>query len=197
MAISDTYTDADLILHYSNGDHDAFEVLYKRHFNQVFYFARRFLTDVQVAEDITTDTFLQAWNKRSNFENIHKFQGFLYTSTRNACLNILKQEQRKALKQPELIALLESDTEDSKEEQLLTANLMQYVYEAIEQLPAREKEIFKLAWLDGMDNESIARLLNISNQSVRNSKARALKTLRITVSQKGILALFLWQLGSL
>lgn len=196
MALPATYTSEELILHFSNGDHDAFEVLYRQHFNQVFYFARRFLPDVQAAEDVTTETFLLAWNKRGDFENIHKFQGFLYTSTRNACLNILKQEQRKTLKQPELIALLESDTENSKEAQLLTANLMQYVYEAIEELPAQEKKIFKLAYLDGLTNESIASIIGISNQSVRNSKARALKALRLNITQKGILTLFLWQLSN-
>jgi RNA polymerase sigma-70 factor (family 1) len=196
LALPATYTSEELILHFSNGDDGAFEILYRQHFNQVFYFARRFLPDVQAAEDVTTETFLLAWNNRTGFENIHKFQGFLYTSTRNACLNILKQEQRKTLKQPELIALLESDTATAKEDQLLTASLMQYVYEAIEELPAREKKIFRLAYLEGLTNDSIAAIVGISNQSVRNSKARALKTLRLNITQRGILTLFLWQFSS-
>ncbi|WEK34858.1 MAG: RNA polymerase sigma-70 factor [Candidatus Pseudobacter hemicellulosilyticus] len=197
MTEKNIYTNTELFTHFTNGDTAAFEQLYRQHFNQVFYFARRFLTNIQAAEDLTTEIFLKAWNKRADFENSHKFRGFLYTSTRNACLNILKQEQQRAAQQTELIALLERDNETAREEQLLTAQLMQYVYEAIEDLPQQERKIFKLAYLEGLSNDAIAAAIGISNQSVRNAKARALKTLRLQLAQQGgLLTLFFWQLSA-
>jgi RNA polymerase sigma-70 factor (family 1) len=180
----------------ASGSTSAFEKIYNLYFNSVFYFAKGFVKDPQEAQDITTETFFKCWEKREDFENIYKLQGFLYTTTRNACINAWRLGKIQAGLQSQLKQLLDRDDEDSKEEQLLTARIYQYIYEEIEKLPAQEKNVFKMAYLEGMTNEQIASKLNINNQSVRNYKARALKTMRIALSDKNIYHLILIWLAS-
>ena len=181
----------ELIHQLTKGDNAAFETIYNHYFNSVFYFAMRFVTNAQEAEDITTETFLKCWQKRTDFENIHKLQSFLYTTTRNACINALRSEKRQSEREKQLSYLLSREDEEGIKQQQLTAQIYQYIYEEIEKLPPQEKNIFKMAYIDGLSNEEIARQLNINNQSVRNYKTRALKSLRITLTGKNIYPLLI------
>jgi len=73
------------------------------------------------------------------------------------------------------------------------AELLQRIYEEIEKLPKKCRQVFKLAYLDGLSNEEIAELLHINYQSVKNQKVRALKILRLALN-KGFLAVILVRL---
>ena len=157
----------------------------------MFYFAKRFVTDGPTAEDITSETFIKLWNRHGDFENIYKLQSFLYTATRNACINTLRSEKRQSEKEKQLLYLIEQDSEEALAQQQLTAKIYQYIYEEIEKLPPQEQKIFKLAYIDGLSNEEIALQLGINNQSVRNSKTRALKTMRLMLADKDIYKLLL------
>jgi RNA polymerase sigma-70 factor (ECF subfamily) len=68
---------------------------------------------------------------------------------------------------------------------------MQRIYEEIEKLPKKCRQVFKLAYMDGLGNEEIANLLNITYQTVKNQKVRALKILRLALLHKGLLAAIL------
>jgi RNA polymerase sigma-70 factor (ECF subfamily) len=185
-----------LIRQLANGSTSAFETIYNFYFNYVFYFAQKFIKDPQEAEDITTDTFFKCWQKRGDFENIYKLQAFLFITTKNACINAWRSEKRQSDLEQGLKYLLDREDEDAKEQQLLTARIYQYIYEEIEKLPPQEKNIFKMAYIDGLSNDEIASKLNINNLSVRNYKARALKTLRIALAEKNIYHVLLIWLAS-
>jgi len=49
----------------AGGDHDAFARIFDRHADQVFRFSRRRVGDTAVAEDITSQVFLETWRRRS------------------------------------------------------------------------------------------------------------------------------------
>jgi len=181
----------ELIRPLAEGSNRAFETIYNHYFNSIFYLAMRFVTDAQEAEDITTETFLKCWQKRTDFENIYKLQSFLYTATRNACVNAFRLEKLQSEREKQLSYLLSREDEEGVKQQQLTAQIYQYIYEEIEKLPPQEKNIFKLAYIDGLSNEEIAVHLGINNQSVRNYKARSLKTLRINLTGKDIYAVLL------
>ena len=52
------------------------------------------------------------------------------------------------------------------------------IYAIVEKLPPKRKEIFKLRYFDGMNNQAIAEQLNISTNTVREHLARARKFLK-------------------
>ncbi len=180
------YNESELIRELADGNPLAFKVIFDRYFISGFYFAKHFVTHTQAAEDITTETFLKCWEKCSDFENIHKLQSFLHINTRNACINALHSEKRQTESEKQLSYLLTHTGKEGMKQQELTARIYQYVYEEIEKLPAQEKNIFKLAYIDGLSNEEIARQLGINNQSVRNYKTRPLKTMRMVPAVKDI-----------
>ncbi len=174
-----------------------FEVLYNQQFTAVFYFARRFVVEQQAAEDITSEAFLKLWLRLNDFTNVSAMRSFLYTVTKNACLNYLRNSRRHTAENEKIAYLLEQNDESSLATEKLNADIWQHIYNAIENLSPQLKNVFKMAYVEGLSNEEIAVNLGINNQSVRNDKARALKQIRLTVLEKKLYSHFFFCLAIL
>jgi RNA polymerase sigma-70 factor (family 1) len=181
----------ELINQFKKGSKKAFEAIYNNHYVFTYQFAKRFVSNAQDAEDITTEVFLKLWGRHEDFDRYEKIVAFLYISTRNACLNHLRNEKRQLTGQKELLYLLEDETGQYLEQQQITARIYQYILSEIDKLPRQLKKVFTLAYIEGRSNEEIAETLKINNQSVRNHKARALKLLRIALMEQGLLEIFI------
>ena len=132
------------------------------------------------------ETFRKFWQLRANFETLPNIKAFLYITTRNACLNYLRDLKLRSQKDQDLLYLLSQDREEGGfPEDQYQAELMQRIYEEIEKLPRKCRQVFKLAYMEGLGNEEIANLLHINYQSVKNQKVRALKILRLALLNKG------------
>jgi len=184
------YTEPELLQQIANGSREAFEIIYKRNFISVYYFAKRFVADKQAAEDITTETFLKLWERLRNFNNLQSIRSFLFTSVKNACINYNRSDKRANARNEEFNYLSSVANDDEPADEDITGKVYQYIFDEIEKLPAQLKKVFKMAYLEGMSNEAIAQALDINNQSVRNHKARALKVLRGILSDKDVYAYF-------
>lgn len=175
------------------GNKKAFEWLYDQQYITVFMFARRFVTDQQAAEDITTEVFLKLWDRLTDFDSLPAIQSFLHVSTRNACLNYIRNRSRQSVQQQRWEYLLQQDEEEVLAQQQLQADIYRHVYDEIEKLSPQLKTVFRLAYIEGLSNEEIADRLGINNQSVRNDKSRALKQIRMAMMDKNIYGVFiLW-----
>jgi RNA polymerase sigma-70 factor (family 1) len=187
-----SYSEPELLHAIASGDKDAFAVIYQQHFAAAYHFAKRFVTDTQTAEDITTEAFVKLWERFSQFSSLSGIKSFLFTSIKNACINHARSAKRTTKRESEFTYLLNGHDEPQEN---ITGEVYQHIYNEIEKLPSQEKRVFKMAYLEGLSNEAIAQELGINNQSVRNHKTRALKTLRNTLSEKDLYALFMLLIG--
>jgi RNA polymerase sigma-70 factor (ECF subfamily) len=192
------YNESELLFSLHKGNKKAFESLYNDSYIRVLYFAKRFVTDQQVAEDITTDVFLKLWDRIEEFSSIAAIKSFLQTSTRNACLNHLRNVARRSAKHKELEEILIQENQEKIAIQELTGEIYEHIYQEIDKLPPRLKKVFKLAYIDGLSNDDIAIELGINYQSVRNDKSAALKAIRKTMIDKGMIGvLIIWLLQNI
>jgi RNA polymerase sigma-70 factor (family 1) len=182
----DSPDEKTLLQQVAKGNKKAFETIYNRHYISIFYFARRFVADQKAAEDITTETFLKLWERRAHFSGQEGIRAFLHTAAKNACLNHLRSETRQSTHHRELAYLLNQAGAAELDEQQITARIYQYIYTEIEKLPAQVKKVFKMAYIEGLSNQEIADRLEINNQSVRNHKANALRSLRVALWDKDL-----------
>jgi RNA polymerase sigma-70 factor (ECF subfamily) len=171
-------------------DQKAYEEVYNQHYLSVFRFAKKFVDNRAAAEDITTDVFTKLWSKRVDFSETSGVRSFLFTATRNACLNYLRDEQRHTEIQEELAQLLSPQTENDLLREQIKEKVYQYIQEEIEKLPAKMKTILQLH-LQGIKNEEIGKKLDISEKTVRNLKTEAIKLLKIAVLNNELLLLLL------
>src|SRR5882762_10309268 len=146
----------ELISQFNRGNSRAYTTIYHLCAPSTYYFAKRFVDDRGVAEDITADTFIKLFRLHANFDNLTNIQAFLRITVRNACLNYLRDLKSKNRQKEDLLYLLTQHEENELAEDEYQAKLMQRINEEIEKLPKKCQHVFKLAYLEEMGNEEIA-----------------------------------------
>lgn len=156
----------------------AYHYLIRIYFPVLCHFVERIINDnSQSAEDIVTESFLKLWERRSQFDSFDHIRKFLYVSAKNACLNYLRSRQREKSRH-EVFSQNYWVSDDTLFEEVIHAELLASVREAIDALPPKMREIFILSYIRQMSNQEISEKLKISNQTVRNQKAKALSALK-------------------
>ncbi len=184
----------DLVEQFKRGNKKAFTAIYEKWYGAIFFFAKRLTNNTEVAADITSDSFYKLWQLHENFDSLPGIKAFLQVTTRNACLNYLRDTKYRDNARHELhyLASLEANEgmQDISEDER-KAQLIKLVYAAIGNLPRKCARIFQLSYLDGLKNTEIARQLNLSEQTVKNQKGRAIKLLKDLITRDVFLFL-LW-----
>jgi RNA polymerase sigma-70 factor (ECF subfamily) len=106
-------------------------------------------------------------------------QVYFYTVIKNACIDYIR---RNKLRNRIEHQILQSGTisENIIERKYQEAELVQQLYERINQLPDRMQQVFKLTYLDGYSRTEVAQMLNLSENTIRNTNAAAMKAIRMT-----------------
>jgi len=164
----------NFIIKLHSGDERVFKEIFKKYYLPVRSFAWRFVKDNDIAEDIVQDCFLNVWEKRLTFNVIAEIRNYLYTSTRNACLDHLKHEQ---IKQKHAIQLLTTASQEEEQEYILEEEVDALIHQAIGTLP-RQAQKMVIMTLNGDSNLEIAQKLNITVNTVKSTKLKAYQILR-------------------
>ena len=167
----------ELITLLRNGDESALEKIFHHTHAGLLHFASQFVKDRQAAEDYVAGSYVRIWIKRKDFTTLRAIKAFLYTAVRNACLNHIKQSNRHSICHREILYLADKES-DFLNDYGIKAELLQKLWEDVEQLPEARKKIFKMYFAEGLSSFEIAEHLQISVDTVRVQKARALHTLR-------------------
>ncbi len=158
-------------------DQLAYEELFYRYARRLQQFAYSICHHREAAEEIVLDVFMRVWMKRKTLDHIQNLKLYLYIATRNHSLNYNRGEQRFSSMQLDELVTEPASLLPDPDELLRSAELNQQIQEAIGQLPAQCKVIFKLAKEDGLKHKEIAELLHIQPKTVENQLAIALKKL--------------------
>jgi RNA polymerase sigma-70 factor (ECF subfamily) len=156
---------------------ETFAEVYNRYYDQLVFFARKFLFDPLVAEDVVTDLFLKFWQKQDQFNSPYAIKTFLYISARNACINH-NQRYRKQARVKVDLRILADELEESILHSITRQEILRDVYSSVESLPVQCRKVILLSYLGGLSNKQIARHLQLSVHTVKNQKMRGIQLVR-------------------
>jgi RNA polymerase sigma-70 factor, ECF subfamily len=161
----DNRSDEALIAAVNHGDTAAFETLYYRYRDWVVHTAFRFTGDRDLALDVLQETFLYFSKKFPGFRLTAKLTTFLYPAVRNHSIAARRKNERfvSAAELPENVA---ASTPEGG------------LHEVLAKLPAEQREVLLLRFVDGMSMEEIAAALKIPAGTVKSRLHYSLKTLR-------------------
>lgn len=169
--------DLQLMMRVKAGDTQAFNALMSRHEATVVNLVYRFTGNREIAPDLAQDVFLRLYRASGRFEPRAKFFTFLYRVTLNVCRNHGSKSSRKqALSLDEGPAGQARELVDpfgSAEEQVSRRELSDVVREAVDALPAQQREAVILQRFQGLAYEEIADRLNLSIPAVKSRIHRA------------------------
>lgn len=168
----------------SQGDPGAFRTLFAAYFPILCRFAEKYLGDVAMAEDVVQETFIKVWKTKGTYATAPELKGFLYTVTRNGCLNVLRSREREDARHKAAAAFPE-------EEEVAGLEHLAAIYVLVAGMPDKMREVFLLSFEQGLSIGQIARKMDISLKTVRNQKYKSLQLLRRHLGGQALSWLFL------
>ena len=160
-----------------------YNLLFKRLYPGLMFYANRFL-DEDEAEDVVQDVFVELWKRRDSMEIGEQIQAFLYRAVYTRSLNVLKHRNIES----GYIAIVEEINQkrvefyqpDNNEviRRIEDRELRKEIHDAINELPDKCKEVFKLSYLHDMKNREIADAMGVSLRTIEAHMYKALKYLR-------------------
>lgn len=158
-------------------DKPAFESLFRSFFPGLVLFARKYLPDQDTASEIVHNVFLNLWEKRDSIDTSSSLKSYLFTSVHNRCLNFIR-DQKKFDRDETLLQRLDSNEFIDASDRLEEQELEQRIYDALQALPEKCREVFSLNRFEGLKYSEIAEKLDISVKTVETQMSKALRILR-------------------
>ncbi|WP_288207818.1 RNA polymerase sigma-70 factor [uncultured Parabacteroides sp.] len=165
-------------------DETAFRLLFERYSRRMFHLAYYFLHSRESSEEVVLDVFTNIWNKRASLSHVKDPERYLYIAVKNQALHYLRRgyvQESDYLSLYEIELLPESNT---PEEKLLDTEYQTLIQKAIDSLPPKCQEVFRLVLADKLKNREIAELLGISEKTVNEHIAKAYKRISEYVNKQ-------------
>lgn len=156
---------------------EAFEEIFKKYWHVMLIQARAKLQSTEEAEEIVQSIFSTLWEKRASQE-ITNLSIYLQISVRNRVINRIRQKitQRKYWDYyKKFIPVANEETGDA----VLYNDLSESVQRAIQKLPRKSQQVFRLSRIEGQSTSEIARRLNLSEKAIQYHLTQSLKSLRL------------------
>jgi RNA polymerase sigma-70 factor, ECF subfamily len=172
--------DIELVERVQQGDKAAFDVLVLKYQQKVVNLISRFVSDHSECYDVAQDTFIKAYRALPNFRGDSQFYTWLYRIAANTAKNHLASKSRKTPNYSVDVDDAEHFSGESglkefttPENLMLTDEIKQTIYTAIEALPDDLKSAITLREIEGLSYEEIASVMDCPIGTVRSRIFRA------------------------
>ncbi len=152
---------------------DVFIAYYEQYKNKIFvYFLYRVNFNRDIAEDLTSEVFLKAFDKFDSFEAGKSFQAWVFAIAHNHLVNYYRVANRE-------VELLENQPSRSSELERIELNYeIEKIFKAINEMDDSDRDILLLRFVDQLSNTEIAELLGKEEGAIRTKMSRSLSKLR-------------------
>lgn len=155
---------------------DNFEEIFKCYYAPLCYYAKSIVGDY-LYEDLVSAVFVKLYEKKVKFNDLDQFLAYIYTAVKNACLDYIKLDKRREKREDYFFSHLEVVHQENWET-IVQNEVWAETYRELKELPSQCQKVIALGYLEGLSNSQIANELNLSLQTVKNHKYRALKILK-------------------
>ena len=175
--------DAQLVNQFLTGNENAFTTLVKKYQKSVHALAWRKIGDFHIAEELTQDTFLKAYQKLATLKNPTQFAGWLYVIADRICID-WHRKQKPPIESLETTSGEEIDGssyrhyEDEQREEASVEHRRRRVRNLLEKLPESERTVVTLHYLGEMTSKAIGEFLGVSPNTVKSRLQRARNRLK-------------------
>lgn len=167
-----------------------FRKIYDQHKVLVYNVALNYVQNIEDAEEITQDVFVQVHDSMAQFNKNSELKTWIYRITINKCLDFIKRKSSK-----KRFFIFGKKTENEYEIQnisnfehpgilLENKEKAQILYGVINELSENQKTAFILSKMDGLSNPEIAEIMSVSISSVESLIFRAKASLKEKLSKK-------------
>ena len=151
-------------------DQKDIELVFKECYRELCLFAYSYVACMDQAEDIVQDVFVKLLTEGKT-SNITNLKAYIWKSVKNSSLkHVVRTQKLESIEPSRLVLVEEEETRDEERDLKLR--------KAMEKLPPKCKDIFKLCVFDGHKYDSAADSLGISVNTVKTQMKKAFRILR-------------------
>ncbi len=162
-----------------------FKNVYVAHYSKMKRFAKEYVLLEEDAENIVQDVFLQLWENKQIIKMPINMVAFLFTATKNRCLDYLKHKKvvlkatNTLMEEQKITMEMNLESLEAFDQSVFAENTVESILtNAIDSLPEKCREIFIKSRLEGKKHKEIAAELNISTHTIEAQMNIALKKIR-------------------
>jgi RNA polymerase sigma-70 factor (ECF subfamily) len=173
-------------------DKEAFAKLYDRYVKAIYRFVLLKLPSKEIAEDVTSDTFLRCWQYIQERKEIGNIRPFLYKIARNLVVDVYRKPDRANVSLSDFFVTIhdeetsqlmqvriDAETSDrSRQRSQIEAGAdLQLILDRISHFKEDYRDVLTLRLIDGLAFSDIAQILDKATGNVRVIYHRAMKAL--------------------
>lgn len=182
--IEESCSDETLMVRVQRDDARAFEVLYDRHWNAVFWLAMRILDDRGLAADVTQEAFTALWRHRDQYRpDRGRLKWWLLSIVRNRAINVQRRHRDDVPRTPPPFELIAAP--DSTEEEVLAGDEQRELAVLVAHLPSDQRAVIELAFYKGLSHAEITERLGVPLGTIKGRIRSALDRLRLALPHDG------------
>lgn len=171
-------TDEELIARFQDGDAYAFDLLVRRYKDPLLNFIYRFIGDFVESEDIVQETFYRVYKNKHYYKEVAKFSTWIYTIAGNLAKTELRRRKRRRIfsihKESQVDKELDlPDLKSDPEKEVNTIVTEKIIQKAINNLPAKFRQVIVLRDIQGFSYEEISSIIKVPLGTVKSRVNRA------------------------
>ena len=172
-----------------NGDQAAFGELVQQYQKRVFALAVRMCPTPELAEEAAQEAFLAAWQGLPFFRGDSAFATWLYRLTSNACVDLLRKENRHQgpSLDDESVSAEVPDPTPTPEKAVEQQELRRQIEAGLQTLSPEHREVLLLRQMQGLSYQEIGAALSLEEGTVKSRLSRAKRQLRTILAEGNLL----------
>jgi len=158
-------------------EQEAFKVIYNKYWEQLYKKALQYLKNSADAEDGVQEIFISLWRNKNSIDASNELSAYLFTALKYYVIKQVYRKARKGIYLPLSVKELEL-TELTTDELMHLKEMQSVIATEVSGLPQRMQQIYQLSRVENLPVAQIAKQLNISEQTVKNTLTTALKRIK-------------------
>jgi len=167
--------DNTLFLAIAGGDEAAYTQIFHLYTPRLLPFITKITRDEHLAREVLQETFLRLWMKRDQLPQVERPASWLFRIAANICLTWLRTQATRHRLQDKVEEKQAAQKYSSAVEVLESKEMDLLIRQAVEALPARRQEIYRLSREQGLSHQQIAEQLQLSISTVKNQLGYSIK----------------------
>ena len=172
------------------GDERCMKMMFDTYYQALCTYVMRYLISMEDAEDIVQTVFISLWNNKRGQEFSGSLRAYLFGAASKASLQFMRDRGKAYFVDIEL-HVDDFQEEMSRDNEVELEKMKEYLYAAIEDLPANPKKVLTAIVFNNTPYKMVAEEMGISVNTVKTYYARALQALRKSLDGKTFCLLFL------
>ena len=174
----------------SSGFEEEWARVYDAHSSAVLAFARNWLGNAAMAEEVTQDVFVRLWTRSETFDPSRgSLRSYLLTQTRWRCVDLIRAEESRRKRERRVAATTELHISPHCEEEEAAAEQREAIdaaLGALVELPLNERLPINLAYFGGLTHKEVAEVLEWPEGTVKSRIRRGLHRMRNQVGDRSM-----------